>query len=68
VDPQADRETVYETYDAIEVTPWFIVSPHVQIVTSPGGGKEDRNAVVADMRARAGLGARGFANFARRAS
>lgn len=52
VHPTADRETVYEWYYSCQVTPWCVVSPHVQFITNPGGDKDDRDAVVGGMRLR----------------
>lgn len=52
VHPRADRETVYEWYYAYQATPWCVVAPHVQVVTNPGGDKDDRDALVAGVRVR----------------
>jgi len=48
----ADRETAYELYYAYEATPWCIISPHFQVVTNPGGDKDDRDAIVGGVRVR----------------
>ncbi len=48
----ADRETVYELYYAMQVTPWMIVSPDLQFITNPGGDKNDRDAIVGGIRVR----------------
>lgn len=48
----ADRETVYELYYAYEATPWCIISPHFQVITNPGGDKDDRDAIVGGVRMR----------------
>jgi porin len=50
VQPQADRETVYELYYAILVTPWLTISPDFQYVTNAGGNKGDAHAMVAGLR------------------
>lgn len=50
IDEGADRETVYELYYAIKVTPWCIISPDVQVVTNPGGDKDVRDALVGGVR------------------
>lgn len=50
--PLADRETVYEMYYAYQVTPWCIVSPHMQFITNPGGDQDDRDAIVGGVRIR----------------
>jgi porin len=52
INPKADRETVYELYYAIRVTPWFIVSPDFQYLTNAGGHKDDPYAMVAGLRLR----------------
>ncbi len=49
-DPRADRENVYEWYYKYLVTPWFNVSPHIQVISNPGGGKDARDALVAGAR------------------
>jgi len=48
----ADRETAYELYYAYEATPWCIISPHFQVITNPGGDKDDRDAIVGGVRVR----------------
>ncbi len=52
VDHFADRETVYEWYYLIEVTPWCLITPDFQVITNPGGGKNDRDAIVGGVRIR----------------
>ena len=47
-----DRETAYEWYYAVQVAPWYIVTPHVQFVTNPGGGKDAHDAIIAGVRMR----------------
>jgi len=34
------------------VTPWCIISPDVQFITNPGGGKDGRDAIVGGIRVR----------------
>jgi porin len=51
-DARADRETVYEWYYALQLTPWCIVSPDVQVVTNPGGNKGTPDAFVGGVRVR----------------
>jgi porin len=51
-DPEADRETVYEWYYRIQVTPWLLLTPDLQVITQPGGDKDDRNAIVGGVRLR----------------
>lgn len=48
----ADRETVYELYYAIHVTPWLVLTPDVQIITNPGGDKTARDSIVGGVRVR----------------
>lgn len=52
INARADRETVYELYYACHVTPWFVISPDLQVVTNPGGDKDDRDTLVAGLRLR----------------
>jgi porin len=49
---RADRETVYELYYAIEIFPWLVFTPDMQLVTNPGGTKDGRDAWVAGFRFR----------------
>lgn len=51
INSRADRETVYELFYSIEVTPWLTVTPDVQVITNPGGTKDDRDAIVGGIRA-----------------
>jgi len=48
----ADRETVYEWYYKFYLTPCITISPDLQIITNPGGDKNDRDAVVGGIRMR----------------
>ncbi len=50
VNSLADRETVYELYYAIKVTPWCFITPDIQIITNPGGNKDARDALVGGLR------------------
>lgn len=50
VNSLADRETVYELYYAIKVTPWCIITPDVQAITNPGGNKDARDSRDARVR------------------
>ncbi len=52
VDQAADRETVYELYYQIRVTPWLAITPDLQYVQNPGGLETDRDAFVAGIRVR----------------
>ena len=46
----ADRETVYETYYAIQVTPWLSITPDLQFITNTGGDEDDPDTFVAGLR------------------
>lgn len=50
INSRADRETVYELYYAIEVTPWLQITPDVQVITNPGGLKDGRDSLVGGLR------------------
>ena len=50
IDSRADRETVYELYYAIKVTPWCVVTPDIQVITNPGGDRDARDALVGGVR------------------
>ncbi len=52
VDSRADRETVYELFYSIRVTPWFEIAPDIQVITNPGGSADVRDAFVAGLRAK----------------
>jgi len=55
VRPRADRETVYELYYRIKVSPWLYISPDLQFVTNAGGDKGDDNAFIAGIRVKMSL-------------
>lgn len=50
INSRADRETVYEMYYAIEVTPWLLITPDIQVITNPGGMKDARDALVGNLK------------------
>ncbi len=52
IDRRADRETVYELFYSIAVTPWCTISPDIQIITNPGGTKDARDALVGGLSAK----------------
>lgn len=52
IDPYADRETIYEWYYAIQITPWCVLTPDLQFITNPGGDTTDRNSIVGALRLR----------------
>jgi porin len=45
-----DYESVFEVYYSIQIAPWLVISPDVQYVTNPGGGKSISDAVVLGAR------------------
>ncbi len=51
----ADRETVYELYYSIEITPWLVLTPDIQFITEPGGMKNARDALVGSLRVKLNL-------------
>ena len=50
VNPLADRETVYELYYAIQITPWLIVYPDLQLIVNPGGNQDAHDALVGGVK------------------
>ena len=52
IDGTFDRETVYELYYRIQLTPWLEFSPDFQFINQPGGNQDDRDAFVAGLRLR----------------
>lgn len=52
VNDRADRETVYEWIYICNVTPWCIITPNLQVITNPGGDKDDRDSIVGGVRIR----------------
>lgn len=52
IDKDADRETVYEWYYKIQLAPWLLLTPDLQVITHPGGDKHARNAIVGGARPR----------------
>jgi len=46
-----DYESVLEVYYNAQVTPWLSLSPSIQYVANPGGGKNAKDAVVIGLRA-----------------
>ena len=49
---RADRETVYEWFYNMFLTPWCVITPDLQVVTNPGGDKDDRDAIIGGVRIR----------------
>lgn len=52
VDPEFDRETGYEFYYNIEITPWLTLTPDVQYIYQPGGSRDAEDSIVVALRAR----------------
>jgi len=52
VNALADRETIYELYYAIVVTPWCVITPDLQVITNPGGNRNAHDSLVAGVRVR----------------
>lgn len=46
----SDRETVYELYYLVEVTPWLYITPDIQVITNPGGDRFGRDSLVGGVR------------------
>lgn len=52
VDPDFDRETGYELYYNIQITPWLHLTPDFQYIYQPGGSRDADDAFVVALRAR----------------
>ena len=52
---RADRETVYELYYSIKISPWLTISPDLQYITDTGGHAGDPDTFVAGLRFRMSL-------------
>lgn len=52
LDRSLDRETVYEFYYAIEVTPWLAITPDIQWINQPSGDQDRDDSLVAALRVR----------------
>lgn len=46
----SDRETVYELYYLIQLTPWMFITPDIQVVTNPGGDRFGRDCITGGVR------------------
>jgi porin len=55
LNPNADRETVYELYYSIQITPWIFVTPDIQYITEPGGLSTVRDSLVGSIRVKINL-------------
>lgn len=52
VNPGFSRETGYETYYRMQLSPWMTLTPNVQYVVNPGGSNAIEDAVAANLRLR----------------
>ena len=52
VDELADKETIYELYYKVYITPWFVVTPDLQVISNPSGRSDARDAIVGGVRIR----------------
>ena len=52
VNPDADAETLYELYYAINIADWLVITPDIQYVTSPGGDNRNDDLVTLGVRTR----------------
>ena len=50
--PAFTRETGYETYYRIQVSPWLTLTPNLQYIANPGGSSVIDDAVAANLRLR----------------
>jgi len=48
----AEAETVLEVYYAIQVTPWLVITPDIQYISSPGIGSDVDDVLVLGLRTR----------------
>ena len=55
INPNADRETVYELYYSVQITPWIFVTPDIQFITEPGGLSNARDSLVGSIRVKINL-------------
>lgn len=52
IDGVMDRETVYELYYRIKLTPWLSLTPDFQFINQPSASQDSRDAFVAGLRLR----------------
>ena len=50
LNPDADPETAYELYYAVQLAPWLHLTPDFQVITNPGGIHAGRTTYVAGLR------------------
>ncbi len=51
-DADFSRETGFELYYAIQVTPWMTLTPDIQYIVQPGGSRDAADSIVFAVRAR----------------
>ncbi|MCG3136604.1 MAG: Porin B [Phycisphaerae bacterium] len=52
VSRELSRETGYEFYYSIQITPWMTFTPDLQYITQPGGSDENKDSLVMAFRLR----------------
>ncbi len=50
INSRTDRETIYELYYAYHLACWCVITPDLQIITNPGGGKDARDSIIGGVR------------------
>jgi carbohydrate-selective porin OprB len=50
--PDSGNENYYELYYAIQVAPWFVVTPDIQYIDNPGGTDTISHAIAGGVRFR----------------
>lgn len=50
VNARADKETVFEAYYAIPITPSIEITPDIQFIANPGGCSDSQDALIAGVR------------------
>jgi len=52
INRDADRETVYELYYAIQINKWLVVTPDIQYIDNPGASGTNSHTLVTGIRTR----------------
>lgn len=52
VNPAFTRETGFETYYLVQVSPWLAVTPNLQYIVNPGGSNAADDAIAVNLRLR----------------
>ena len=50
--PDSGNENYYELYYAIQITPWFVLTPDIQYIDNPGGDEAVSHAIAGGLKAR----------------